>query len=117
MKPQIRCTSLTKKIGFFLLLFAFLASCSPKSKVDQPLRNNSMDIPTMTPEPVSVYRITNVTVVDVEKGTTIPNQTVIVSGDRIEMIGATAILEIPEGAQTIDAQGLYLMPGLADAHV
>jgi imidazolonepropionase-like amidohydrolase len=76
-----------------------------------------MDTPTMTPEPVSVHRITNVTVVDVEKGTTLPNQTVIVSGDRIGKVGATASLEIPEGTQTIDGHGLYLLPGLVDAHV
>ncbi len=76
-----------------------------------------MGTPTMTAEPVIVYRINNVTVVDVEKGTTLPNQTVIVSGDRIGKVGATASLEFPEGAQTIEAQGLYLMPGLVDAHV
>jgi imidazolonepropionase-like amidohydrolase len=71
----------------------------------------------MTAPPAGILWIKNVTVVDVEKGITVPGQTVIVADDRIEKIGATTTLDIPEGAQAIDAQGLYLMPGLVDAHV
>ncbi len=62
------------------------------------------------------YVITGVTIIDVEKGTTVPGQTVIVAGNRIEKIGAQA-LEIPERARRINGHGLYLMPGLVDAHV
>jgi imidazolonepropionase-like amidohydrolase len=66
---------------------------------------------------IEVFRINDVTVVDVESGTTIPGQTVIVNGDWIEKIGAGAMPGFVEDAHTINGHGLYLMPGLVDAHV
>ena len=63
------------------------------------------------------YVITNVTIVDVEKGIAVPGRTVIVMGNRIEKIGAQGELDIPERARRINGHGLTLMPGLVDAHV
>jgi imidazolonepropionase-like amidohydrolase len=65
----------------------------------------------------SIYVITDVAIVDVENGSTVPGQTVIVVGDRIDTIGAQEKLSVPEGAEIINGHGLYLMPGLVDAHV
>jgi imidazolonepropionase-like amidohydrolase len=65
----------------------------------------------------SRYAITDVTIVDVEKGTIIPGQTVLILNDRIDKIGAQSRVKIPKDATIIDGQGLYLMPGLVDAHV
>jgi imidazolonepropionase-like amidohydrolase len=64
-----------------------------------------------------VYKITHVNLIDVEKGTTIPGQTVTIAGERIDRIGLPAGPDVPERTQMIDGQGLYLMPGLVDAHV
>ncbi len=66
---------------------------------------------------VNKYTITDITVIDVENGLAIPGQTVMVVGDRIDKIDAQETLVIPEGAEIIDGHGLYLMPGLVDAHV
>lgn len=63
------------------------------------------------------YAIVDVTVVDVESGKAVPGRTVIVSGELIDIVGETEGVEIPAGARTVDGQGLYLMPGLVDAHV
>ena len=63
------------------------------------------------------YAIVDVNIVDVELGVTVRGQTVVVAGDRIERIGDSAEVEVPGGADTIDGQGRYLMPGLVDAHV
>ena len=65
----------------------------------------------------NIYAITNVTIVDVEKGTLIPGQTVLVVNDRIDKISPQGKVKIPQDATIIDGQGLYLMPGLVDAHV
>ena len=73
--------------------------------------------PTALPVVENGYAIVDVTIVDVQNGVSIPSQTVLVAGERIEHIGATGELATPAGARTIDAQGLYLMPGLVDAHV
>jgi imidazolonepropionase-like amidohydrolase len=70
-----------------------------------------------TPISKSIYTITDVTVIDVEKGIAIPGQTVIVVDDRIDKIGTQGKVEIPKGAVIINGDGLYLMPGLVDAHV
>ena len=64
-----------------------------------------------------VYKITNVNLIDVEHGIVLPGQTVTIAGDRIDRIGLPAGPDVPERTQLIDGQGLYLMPGLADAHV
>lgn len=65
----------------------------------------------------TVYAIKDITIVDVEKGILIPERTVLVVNDRIDKIGPYEKIKIPEGATVIDGQGLYLMPGLVDAHV
>ena len=65
----------------------------------------------------NMYAITNVTIVDVEKGILIPERMVLVVKDRIDKIGPYEEVKIPQGATIIDGKGLYLTPGLVDAHV
>jgi imidazolonepropionase-like amidohydrolase len=65
----------------------------------------------------SIYSIREVTVIDVKNGVAVPAQTVIVVNDRIDQIGAQGTIKIPRSAKAIDGHGLYLMPGLVDAHV
>jgi imidazolonepropionase-like amidohydrolase len=65
----------------------------------------------------NMYAITDVTIVDVEKGSLIPERTVLVVKDRIDKIGLYEEVKIPQGATIIDGKGLYLIPGLVDAHV
>lgn len=61
--------------------------------------------------------ITDVTVVDVEKGALIPNQTVLIMNNRVDKIGLQGEMPIPSDAQVVNGHGLYLIPGLVDAHV
>jgi imidazolonepropionase-like amidohydrolase len=71
-----------------------------------------------TEEPSApIYAITSVTVIDVEKGVAVPDQTVIIVGDHIEQVGTQEETHIPEMAQIVDGTRLYLIPGLVDAHV
>jgi imidazolonepropionase-like amidohydrolase len=42
---------------------------------------------------------------------------VLIVGQRIAAVGASASVPVPEGAQVIDAYGKYLIPGLWDMHV
>lgn len=60
--------------------------------------------------------LTNVTIVDVEKGQLIKNQTVIIEKDRIaEIIPFTPKIKLIN-CKIINAQGSFLMPGLIDTH-
>jgi imidazolonepropionase-like amidohydrolase len=58
----------------------------------------------------------DVTVVPMDAERVLPAQTVIVRGERIDMIGPAASTAIPAGATVIEGQGRYLMPGLAEMH-
>ena len=60
---------------------------------------------------------TDVTVVDVISGSTIPNQTVVVRGNRIADITPALRGTIPPGAKVVDGSGKYMIPGLWDMHV
>jgi imidazolonepropionase-like amidohydrolase len=73
--------------------------------------------PIVAPVSASNHTITGVAVVDVEKGIVLPDQTVIIEGGLIQAVGPRAELSAPKGAHVIDGRGLYLMPGLVDAHV
>lgn len=59
----------------------------------------------------------NVRLVPMTAETVIPNQSVLIKGDRIYKIGKADKLKIPQKAKVIDGNGAYLMPGLADMHV
>jgi len=62
---------------------------------------------------------THVTIIDIaardSRRALKPNQTVVVTGDRITAVGGN--VRIPKGAQVIDASGKYLIPGLWDMDV
>lgn len=60
--------------------------------------------------------IRGVTVVDVEGGRLLPSQTVLVRGNRITAVGASAGVPVPAGATVVDGTGRYLVPGLWDMH-
>lgn len=57
-----------------------------------------------------------VNVIPMETEEVLENQTVIVARDRITAIGPADEVTVPEGAEIIDGNGAYLMPGLADMH-
>jgi imidazolonepropionase-like amidohydrolase len=50
-------------------------------------------------------------------GAPIEDAAILVEGKRIRAIGPEAVLRIPPGAETIDASGKTVMPGLIDCHV
>ena len=65
----------------------------------------------------STLVIIRVTIVDVEKGVLEKNRTVTVSGEKIQQISKQSNIDGPNGIQIIDGNGLFLVPGLIDAHV
>lgn len=68
-------------------------------------------------EPVAAdYAIVGVNVVPMNADRVLQDQTVLISGERIVALGPADEIEVAEGAQTIDAAGKYLMPGLAEMH-
>jgi len=66
-------------------------------------------------QPALVF--THVTVIDATGAPPKRDMTVVVRGDRIEALGKTANLNLPENVQVVDAAGKFLIPGLWDMHV
>lgn len=58
--------------------------------------------------------ITDVTVIDVDRGARLPGVTVVTDGDRIARVGRSGV--IPPGATRVNGRGKFLVPGLWDMH-
>ena len=56
-------------------------------------------------------------VIPMDREHVVEDQTVVIEGGRIVQIGDSKTVQVPAGAQRIDATGKYLIPGLVDAHV
>jgi hypothetical protein len=65
-----------------------------------------------------VFAFVGVDVVDLAgDGRVLEDRTVVISGDRILDVAEAGAAVLPDGAERIDGAGLYLIPGLVDAHV
>jgi len=63
------------------------------------------------------YAITNVSVVDVDKGCILKNKTIIIKFGIIQEITSNATQKELSGLTTIDGTGHFIIPGLFDSHV
>src|SRR5262245_45727059 len=70
----------------------------------------------MKPEQARVVAITGATLIDGRGGAPVGDAVVIVHGDRIAIVGVRGSVQIPSGAEVVDARGMSLLPGLIDAH-
>lgn len=70
----------------------------------------------VNPQKTKSLAIEHVTVIDVDGGPEVADQTVIVKGDSISAVAKSGSVEIPKDAQRIDARGKFLIPGLWDMH-
>ena len=53
--------------------------------------------------------------IDGNGGAPVPNSSIVIEGNRITSVGAAGQVEIPQGAQVIEAAGKWVLPGLMDA--
>ena len=60
--------------------------------------------------------IAHVGVIDMERGTVVPDRTVLIRANRIVDVAPAAKSRIGAGVRTLDGRGRYLMPGLWDMH-
>lgn len=71
----------------------------------------------MSPPERQAVVITDVTIIDVERGRSTGPRTVLVDGGRIVAIVAPHDAQVPANAQRVDGRGRFLIPGLVDMHV
>lgn len=68
------------------------------------------------PQPDRSLVIEGGTLIDLRQGRLAPNTVILVQGDRIAQVGAAGQVARPAGAQVVNAQGKFVMPGLWDSH-
>jgi len=72
--------------------------------------------PTSPASPNKTIAIVGGTLIDVRTGEEIQNSVVLVRGQRVLQAGVAGKQEIPNDAETIDAHGKWILPGLIDMH-
>lgn len=60
--------------------------------------------------------ITGATLIDGTSRAPIRNAVIVIAGNRIDDVGRAQDIDIPKGAEVIDATGKFVIPGLADMH-
>lgn len=96
--------------------FDFLDS---KSDTELPLGagegiNIGLEIESDNPD--GIVALTGARIITMDGDDVIENGTVVVRGNRIGEVGASAEVEVPADAETVDVSGKTIMPGIIDAH-
>ena len=65
---------------------------------------------------LQTYVFQGVHIIPMDTDQVIENQTIVVSGGRIEAIGSIGEILVPTNAILIEAEGQYIMPGLTEMH-
>ncbi|WP_339713668.1 amidohydrolase family protein [uncultured Kriegella sp.] len=95
--------------------FTFLPGSPEKvAKPDSTGIKINLKITTDTPQGIIAF--TNARIITMEGDEVIEEGTLIVKGNRIEKIGATASVTVPKNAKVYDLKGKTIMPGIVDAH-
>jgi hypothetical protein len=61
--------------------------------------------------------LTHASIIDVTNGAVYSDQTLVVTGSRIQALGNSSAIKIPKGSKAVDATCKYVIPGLWDSHV
>jgi imidazolonepropionase-like amidohydrolase len=103
---------------FFGLLICGGATAQRRSRSgEQPAHVKPLrEVNEVMRPPRRVIAITGATLIDGRGGHPVPDSVVLIRGERIVAAGRRASVPIPAGAETIEANGLMLLPGLIDAH-
>jgi imidazolonepropionase-like amidohydrolase len=69
-----------------------------------------------TPPNSEAIAFVGVTVIPMDQERALPDHTVVVRDGLIQAVGPSAAIRVPDDALTVDGQGQYLLPGLAEMH-
>jgi imidazolonepropionase-like amidohydrolase len=72
---------------------------------------------TLAHKPAGELALVHASLFDSESAQVRPHVTVVISGNKIVDVGEDGKVQVPPGAEVIDASGKFLMPGLWDMHV
>lgn len=67
-------------------------------------------------KPKGLLALTNARIITMEGDRVIENGTILIEDNKIQTLGATDKVAVPEGTNTIDVKGKTIMPGIIDVH-
>lgn len=102
-----RCRQLFAAFGLLAGVGGLLAGCGSRHPASQAAR---------VPPPAGKLVLTGVTVVDTHDGHLTPNQNIVLEGGKIVRVEPTGTAAPTAGAQVVDAQGQFVVPGYLDMH-
>lgn len=62
------------------------------------------------------FAITHINVITMESSEILNDQTILIGGGKIQALGPSPAIQVPEGATLIDGRNKYALPGLAEMH-
>ena len=86
------------------------------SDAEDPVQRYTVELQVPRYKPQGVIALRGARIITMNGDELIDDGTVIVRGDRIEAVGASADIAVPEGAREFDVSGKTIMPGLIDVH-
>lgn len=95
--------------------FTFLPN-SPEKVGEITTKGITIDLKVKTDKPQGRIAFTNARIITMEGDQVIENGTIIIKDNRIEKIGNTSDISVPEDAKVYNAEGKTIMPGIVDAH-
>ncbi|NZA27126.1 amidohydrolase family protein [Luteimonas sp. SJ-92] len=107
------------RIGTAILMSLLIATACPASGSERPVAVVAND-PGGGPGHVAfdhpLVALVGVLLVDGTGGAPVPNQTIVVAGDRIVAIGDSASTPVPDSAHRLDLHGHTVIPGIVGMH-
>jgi imidazolonepropionase-like amidohydrolase/Tol biopolymer transport system component len=87
---------------------------APDELPEPPKEGMSIGLELETHVPEGTVAFTNARIITMNGDQVIENGTIVVEGNRITAVGTD--VQVPSGAEVIDASGKTIMPGIVDAH-
>ena len=89
---------------------------APEDGLDQQAESFPIRLVAEKPKPEGTVALVGATVLTMADEEVIEDATVVVASNRIQAIGPSGTVAIPDGAHVIDVAGKTVIPGLIDAH-
>ncbi len=118
---RTECKDSMKILTLMLMLF-LVCGLAPvqsawRTAIKQNTRTSVHEVNQVSqPDPKKVVAIVGATLIDGRGGPPTADSAVVIQAERIVAVGRRSAVNIPAGAEIVDAKGLTLLPGLIDAH-
>jgi imidazolonepropionase-like amidohydrolase len=113
MKKSLSISLGVLLFALILLSTSFAQRQRPTTQAFRPMHEVNR---VAMPDANHVVAIIGATLIDGNGGASLGDSSVVIRGEKIIAVGKRGSINVPAGAEVIDAKGLTLLPGLIDSH-